>query len=243
MSIPKVIHYCWFGKKTKTRLIIDCIESWKTKLPEYEIKEWNESNYKSDSFFFKKSMALKKYAFASDYARFDILYKYGGIYLDTDMLMIKGLNDLLENNCFFGYETQNNISCGIIGAVKNNNKIIKFVLNELDTVSSESYFKSYSIVKVLNIIINIHKNEGLDLELIAYPIDYFYPFPYESNESPDKFISPNTYSIHLWNASWFEDFERSKLFLSTGRKKEARFLYLKTLFKKPHYIKYFFDYV
>ena len=104
--IPKVIHYCWFGKNELSELNKKCIDSWKKFLPDYEIKEWNDSNYDfSVCKYVEEAYERKKYAFVSDYARFDILYKYGGLYFDTDVELINGIDDIIESGPFMALET------------------------------------------------------------------------------------------------------------------------------------------
>ena len=84
--IPKIIHYCWFGGKPKPDCVVKCISTWRDKLPDYEIKEWNESNFNINcNEYVQKAHEMKKWAFVSDYARFYVLYNYGGVYLDTDV--------------------------------------------------------------------------------------------------------------------------------------------------------------
>lgn len=95
--IPKIIHYCWFGGNPLPELAQKCIASWKKFLPDYEIKEWNESNYDVRKIpYIEQAYNAKKYAFVSDYARFDILYQYGGIYFDTDVEVIKPFDEILK---------------------------------------------------------------------------------------------------------------------------------------------------
>jgi hypothetical protein len=237
MAIPRVIHYCWFGKKAKGSLINNCIESWSHFLPGYQIMEWNDGNYHSDSFFFRHCMTLKKYAFASDYARFDILYNQGGIYLDTDMLLIRPLGEVMDNHCFFGYETAENISCGIIGAIPHEPFIAR-VKDKLDKVSGPSFFSDYTIVRLVNTVYKELSEEKAILPTI-YPIDYFYPFPFEGKNDPMGYRTENTLAIHLWNASWFNDMARAQLYFSQGKKKEARLLYFKSLLYHPQYLRFF----
>ena len=103
--IPKTIHYCWFGRNQLPPLAIKCIESWKRYLPDYEIKEWNEDNFDVNIIpYTREAYAVKKYAFVSDYARFWILYKYGGLYFDTDVEIIKPLDDIIARGPFMGCE-------------------------------------------------------------------------------------------------------------------------------------------
>ncbi len=104
--IPKIIHYCWFGHNPLPPLALKCIASWKKYLPDYEIKEWNEENFDVNIIpYTREAYAAGKYAFVTDYARFWILYKYGGIYFDTDVEMIRPIDDIIAAGGFMGYET------------------------------------------------------------------------------------------------------------------------------------------
>lgn len=107
--IPKIIHYCWFGRGSLPELAQKCIASWKKYLPDYEIKEWNEDNFDVNIIpYTAEAYAQKKYAFVSDYARFWILYKYGGIYFDTDVEVIRSIDDIIAKGNFMGFETNPN---------------------------------------------------------------------------------------------------------------------------------------
>ena len=103
--IPKIIHYCWFGGKSLPESAKKCIASWKKYLPDYEIKEWNESNFNVNIIpYTAEAYRAKKYAFVSDYARFYILYKYGGLYFDTDVEVIRNMDDIIARGPFMGCE-------------------------------------------------------------------------------------------------------------------------------------------
>ena len=107
--IPKIIHYCWFGRNPLPKSAVKCIDSWKKFFPEYEIKEWNEDNFDVNMIpYTAEAYAAKKYAFVSDYARFWILYHYGGIYFDTDVEVIRPMNDIIEKGAYMGCETDSN---------------------------------------------------------------------------------------------------------------------------------------
>lgn len=154
--------------------------------------------------YVKEAYAAKKYAFVSDYVRFWALYHEGGIYLDTDIFMVKPLDDLLDNKFFIGWETasMNALGCGVIGAEKGHGFIMEIL----------QYFAGihFRMEDVDNLIIprivtakylsSVQKDNAT-----LYPFDYFYPFPYEARERPKSFSdysTMNTYCIHLWNLSW-----------------------------------------
>lgn len=124
--IPKIIHYCWFGRNPKPELVQRCIASWKKYCPDYEIIEWNESNYDiSKSAFMLEAYNCKKWAFVSDYARFDIINEQGGVYFDTDVELTAPIDELLVNDAFFAFETARNIASGLgFGATKGHVSII-----------------------------------------------------------------------------------------------------------------------
>ena len=114
--IPKIIHYCWFGYNKKPELIEKCIESWHKFLPDWEFREWNESNYNvNKNEYIKEAYKQKKWAFVSDYARFDILNQYGGVYLDTDVELLKPISDeILQHEAFTGFQSNNRVNPGLI---------------------------------------------------------------------------------------------------------------------------------
>ena len=117
--IPKIIHYCWFGGKEKSNTVKNCIESWKRFMPDYEIKEWNESNYDINKFEYSKTAYKEKvWGFVADPIRADLLYEYGGIYFDTDIEAYKSFDDLLDNKMFMGFEQPTYLSTATIGAEK-----------------------------------------------------------------------------------------------------------------------------
>ena len=104
--IPKIIHYCWFGRGEKSKLAQKCIDSWKKYCPDYEIIEWNEDNFNIEmNGYTRMCYNQKKYAFLSDYVRLLVVEQYGGIYFDLDVELVKSLDDLLKHEAFFGFET------------------------------------------------------------------------------------------------------------------------------------------
>src|SRR5690606_21075031 len=123
MAIPKIIHYCWYGGKPMPQMLEYCVASWKKHLQDYDFMLWNENNTAFDCDFIKKAYAEKKWAFVSDYIRLKAVYDYGGIYMDTDMLLIKSLDDFLNNDCFLVAEHTKSIGVGIFGAIARNHFI------------------------------------------------------------------------------------------------------------------------
>ena len=117
--IPKIIHYCWFGGGELTPLAKECIEAWHEALPEYKIIEWNENNFDfAECEFAVKAYESKKWAFVADYFRAWVLYNYGGIYLDTDVKVLKSFDPFLEDKFFIGFETIDILEADTIGCEK-----------------------------------------------------------------------------------------------------------------------------
>ena len=128
MSIPKVIHYCWFGKGEMPKLAKKCIRSWKKYCPDYEIICWNEDNFDlSQNRYMREAYEAGKWAFVSDFARLKIIYENGGIYLDTDVEIIKPIDDLTVNRGFMGFDEKGIVATGLgFGAEKGNEIIGEF---------------------------------------------------------------------------------------------------------------------
>ena len=211
--IPKVIHYCWFGKSKKPKLVKDCIKSWKKLLPDYEIIEWNESNTNLIHPFVKKAYSLKKWAFVSDYTRLQKIYEYGGVYLDTDMMLIKNLDCFLEDQCFFGSEDLDFISCGIIGAVPHNFFINECLLAyDLLSITTNTDLGMITIPRLITEKFNTFTNNikpftnVLHVEnIVVYPSKFFYPFPFNKRDdliNYRRYIKEESFAVHLWSSSW-----------------------------------------
>lgn len=213
--IPKVIHYCWFGEQRKPKLIRDCIKSWRNYLPEYEIIEWNENNIDLSHPFVREFYQKRKWAFVADFVRLKVLCENGGIYLDTDMMVVKSFDSLLENECFFGAENQDYINAAIIGCEKKNEFIQKCLLR-YNTIDLEKV-TDLRLITIPRIITDVFRNKiGFDLFfdkkliqdcIVIYPPVYFYPFPFENKKdlrNYEKYIKEETFAMHMWSSSWIE---------------------------------------
>lgn len=219
--IPKIIHYCWVGGNPKPKSVLYCIESWKRFCPDYEIREWNESNYDfTKNEYMKQAYEAKKWGFVPDYARLDIVYEHGGIYLDTDVEMIRSFDGLLEHESFFGFEDTGEgsyfVSCGLgFGATKHN-ELIKTLRNYYDEVSfcnsdgtlnlqpaprhNTPLFAEFGVA-LNNKLQNIHGNA-------FYPSEYFCPKVFKTGKTC---VTKKTYSIHHFSASWMDDTVRQEI--------------------------------
>lgn len=224
--MEKKIHYVWLGKGNKPNVMDICINSWREKLPDYEIIEWNEENLNFYSIieknrFLKECYNRKLWAFLSDYFRIKVLLENGGIYLDSDMQIIKSLDVFLADRFFIGAESKNQVSAGIIGAEKNH-PLLKKILNfyEKDIWNVNIYtipaIIEYILKKDYNLQNIIENKIELKEGIIIYPYEYFYPYHFTEEFSYEK-IKNNTYGIHWWGKSWH------------GNKKKLYFLEFKTL--------------
>lgn len=213
--IPKVIHYCWFGEQPLPPLAEKCIESWKKYCPDYEIIQWNEENYKTDNkcSYVREAYEAKKWAFVSDYARLEIVYQYGGIYLDTDVELIKSLDDLLEQECFLALESSGYIATGLgFGAIKNS-IALKMMLKEYENIHYKLGQGVYDDTPCPTRNTNPFKKMGLvvdsqiqQLQICnIYPPEYFCPLDYRTKTLK---ITSNTISIHHYNESWITEAEK-----------------------------------
>ena len=137
MSIPKIIHYCWFGGGPISAESQKCMESWKKYCPDYKIIEWNDQNFDiSTNRYAQQAYAAKKYAFVSDYARLAVLYEYGGIYLDTDVELVRPLDELLELPGFMGFQTNNEVATGLGFGARKGNSVVQALLRDYDACLS-----------------------------------------------------------------------------------------------------------
>ncbi len=208
--LNKKIHYCWFGKNQISKTTQKCIATWEKHLPDFEITHWHEGNSPMGNQFVIDAYNAGKYAFVADYVRLYALYHEGGIYLDTDMYVIKDFNDLLPFEFFIGKEDENTISCGIIGCLPHNSYIQR-CLEYYDTLKFDiNRITEMSIPKIMNKVYN-ELSEVDKHKIKIFSPDYFYPYPYieriNGNSNFQKFTQPNTIAIHLWDASWMPEIE------------------------------------
>lgn len=213
--IPKIIHYCWFGGNPLPELAKKCIDSWKKYLPDYEIKEWNEGNFNVNEIpYTSEAYLAKKYAFVSDYARFWILYRYGGLYFDTDVEVIKSMDEIVQKGPFMGREKRAETGGGMLGVapglglgVYPGLSIYKEILDYYSHISFIKSNGSYNQTTVVEHVTDLLVKHGLkDSDEIQfcegvyiYPKEYFCPLDYKTGK---MVITSNTYTIHHYMASW-----------------------------------------
>lgn len=206
--IPKIIHYCWFGGKPLPALAIKCIASWKKFHPDYEIKRWDESNFDVNAIPYTRDAYIKgKFAFVSDYARFFILYQRGGIYLDTDVELIRPLNDILAVGPFMGDEMPGRCAPGLGMGTYPKMTFLKEMIDfyhSLSFIKEDGSLNCNTIVTYTTSALMKYGYKKVDaVQQIAgftiYPAEYFCPINYFTKE---RLITLNTYSIHHYAESW-----------------------------------------
>lgn len=213
--IPKVIHYCWFGRGEKPKLAQKCIASWKRFCPDYEIIEWNEDNFDVHmNGYTQMCYEQKKFAFLTDYVRLVVVAEHGGIYFDTDVELLRPVDQLLTHPSFFGFEDMAHINTGVGFGAEPGNPVVQAMLAEYDELLQGD--KGIIGCPILNT--NALKKCGLclngekqDLGIgVVYPIDYFNPY-----DDPTGRLNKtkNTISIHWYSKSWMSKgtIMRSKL--------------------------------
>lgn len=216
--IPKIIHYCWFGRGPLPELAQKCIASWKKYLPDYEIKEWNEDNFDVNIIpYTAEAYKAKKYAFVSDYARFWILYKYGGIYFDTDVEVIRPIDDIISKGNFMGCETDaskdGSDACSVApGLGLGVNPGLGLVKKMLDYYEGK-HFVHEAVMKnqitVVHIATQVLRENGLKdmvgIQEVAgcfiYPSEYFCPINVTTGRIH---VEKNTRTIHHYAGTWVD---------------------------------------
>ena len=219
--IPKVIHYCWFGRKPLSNLAKKCIESWKKFCPDYEIVEWNESNFDfSECEYARQAYDAKKWAFVSDYARFKILYENGGVYFDTDVELIKPIDDILLNGEFMGVEDKKELTVnpGLGLAMAKNSQFCKDIIDRYMQKQFVCGDNSYNTETIVTYTTELLKEYGMYIKneiqtvcgITIYPQEYFNPCDIHSRKIV---ITEQTRSIHHYAGSWLSKKDKFKRFI------------------------------
>lgn len=248
MSIPKIIHYCWVGGKPKPQSVLYCIESWKRCCPDYEIREWNESNYDfTKNEYMRQAYEAKKWGFVPDYARLDIVYEYGGIYLDTDVEMLRSFDELLEQDGFMGFENTGDgeyfVNCGHgYGAVPHH-EVIRTARDLYDTISFLNADGTPNLLASPHFTTQALREFGLVQEnrdqqlpgMTVYASDVLCPKNFRTGKIKK---TPRTVSIHHFTASWVDEkikeemAHQQKIRNAFGTTLGSKILYAESVFQK-----------
>jgi len=207
-QIPRIVHYCWFGRGPKPGNIRRYMRSWEKHLRGYTIIEWNEDNFDVGvNRYVKEAYEAKKYAFVSDYARLHALYRYGGIYLDTDVEVIKPLDRFLKHEAFSGFEDETFLQSGTMGA-RPGHPWIKELLDDYDRRSFLRPDGSCDTTTNTAVISRICAGHGLRLDgqlqtlangVVFYPRSYFSPYDYING---GDYRTADSHTIHHFAQSW-----------------------------------------
>lgn len=233
--IPRRIHYCWFGRGPMPELALKCIESWHKYMPDYEYKLWNEDNFDIYSVpYVKEAYESNKYAFVTDYVRLFALYTEGGIYMDTDVEVLKPYDDLLNLSGFTGYEGSKYLPpvTGTMASEAGNTWVneqldaydgIHFLLEDgtMDTTTNTTRISD--IMKRGGFVQNGKKQVYKDMHI--FPVEYFCP----RQTTGEFFLTENTYCDHHFMGSWDESKKESLLLSIIGQKNLTRLIKLKRL--------------
>lgn len=221
--IPKIIHYCWFGHNPIPAEYQRYIDSWRKFLPEYEIREWNEDNYDVNSIpFTKEAYEVGKFAYVSDYVRLKVLYENGGVYFDTDVEVIRPMDDLMAQGAWMGVEKHTStpneddqVAIGLGFAVEPHNPILKEIMSFYENthyIFPDGHMEQITIVPIVTGVLQKHGmpshiDQPINVDGITiYPWDYFCPqegFQYNEIE-----CTKNTYTIHHYSATWMSKAEK-----------------------------------
>lgn len=214
--IPKIIHYCWFGESPLPPLAKRCINSWQKIMPDYQIIEWNESNYDvTRNKFMADAYREKKWGFVPDYARLDIIYEHGGIYLDTDVEVLKPFDPLLEHEAFAGFEFSM-VALGLGFGACQHQCLIQELRDSYDHYSFYDKNQKPAPTPAPQLQTAFLRQKGLQQNdcfqeikgMCIYPMEYFCPKSYKTGILN---ITPNTYSIHHYDASWYSPAARRRM--------------------------------
>ena len=214
--IQKKINYCWFGGNSKPTSVMKCIKSWQKYCPDYEIIEWNEKNFDIHcNQYVEEAYNAKKWSFVTDYARLWIIYNYGGIYFDTDVEVIKNIDEFLQYSAFLGLEDDIHVATGLGFGAEKKNAIVKIMMDgyknihfvsdtgkldlmpcpERNTLAISQYLKNAKIINGIKYIEHA----------AIFPKEYFCPLDYETKIMRK---TTHTYTIHWFDASWKEESEK-----------------------------------
>lgn len=222
--IPKKIHYCWFGKNPLPEMARKCIDSWKKYCPDYEIIEWNEDNFDLQyNDYVKEAYAAKKWAFVTDVVRLYALVTEGGIYMDTDVEVLKPLDDFLTLKAFSGFESIDRIPTGIMAAEKEH-PLFKELLLDYENAhfinDDGTYNHTTNVTRITNTCLKygllLNNTKQTVNEFALFPNDYFCP---KNCETLETILTENTYTIHHFDGSWLSEEEKYYIELFAKYKK------------------------
>lgn len=248
MSIPKIIHYCWFGGKSKPELAVRCIESWKRVCPDYEIREWNEDNFDLTHTppYVRQAYEAGRWAFVTDYVRLKAMVEMGGIYMDTDVEVVKPFDPFLHHRGFAGFESSKGVQTGVLGCEKDFPLFREF-LAYYDTASFYRPDGTQDVTTNVEVLTRLCKERGLEMKDVyqvvdgfaVYPREVFCPVDFETRKLKK---TRKTVTIHWFANSWhtqeeLEAEEEERRRLREDQRSQVRHAIGKTLLGEKGYAK------
>lgn len=222
-SVPKVVHYCWFGGKPLPKSAQKCIASWRKYLPDCEIREWNESNFDVNAIpYTREAYERGKYAFVSDYARFYVLYRHGGLYFDTDVEVIRPMDDIVARGAFMGIEQSvesTGVNPGLGLAAEEGMEIYKTILDYYATlhfVDEQGVQFPGTVVKHTTDVLSrygfVAENRVQEVAGVTiYPNDWFNPL---DDATGRLTVTENTRSIHHYSKTWIDNYGPCRIWIT-----------------------------
>ncbi|RAK60732.1 hypothetical protein DJ021_13400 [Phenylobacterium hankyongense] len=200
--IPKTIHYCWYGDAQISELSRRCMQTWRDCMPDYAVEAWNEDRLDMKNPYVRDAYRSRQFAFVADYVRLLTLYEHGGVYLDTDMEVLRPLDELLDTGLFFGLQAPGSVGAGVIGAVKGH-PFLKLALDRLDAEARAGKPQYRPLPELLTEL----ANANAAIAPVLFPEEYFYPYnPYSPLPLKQKPLQSNiterTICIHHWEGTW-----------------------------------------
>jgi mannosyltransferase OCH1-like enzyme len=205
--IPKRVHYCWFGNNPETELMESCLLSWKKLLPDYEVKRWDEKNSPMLFGYLQRAAKHKKWANMSNFVRLYALFAEGGIYLDTDVQVVKSFDSLLGFRAFLGCESKDpRVNNAVFGSEPGHPFVLRMMCALFSSFSGQEPANESSPILTTRLLIERGlKGYSETTQIVAnvaiFPVRYFYPF-YLGEVFRPACITPDTYTLHHWAKSW-----------------------------------------
>lgn len=202
--IPRTIHYCWFGTRKMTPLMRRCLDSWKRHLTGYELREWSESNTPLDTPHHREAARQGRWAKVANIVRLEVLHAEGGVYLDTDVELLRPLDPLLAHDCFLGFQTKHEwdqwVNNAVLGSVPGHPYLRRTRDKAIEAFERDGTFVNLAVPST-----EVLREMGLTRYgrqdvggVTLYPVETFYPFDW--TEGPEKArTTADTYTLHYWN--------------------------------------------
>ena len=216
--LPKIIHYCWFGGNEKPEQAKKCIASWMNCCPDYELREWNEDNFSLEACpqYVRDAYAAKKYAYVTDYVRLNVLYRFGGFYMDTDVELLNNLDDFLEDEGVIGFENDQFVNSGQMLAAEAGHPVLREMMDCYDKIQFYKADGSMYLLGCPHVNTDVLVRHGLvrngQEQKVAgfhiYPADWFNPLDSATGE---LIKTPNTVSVHWYSMSWISPWRRLRV--------------------------------